>query len=585
MFHEKEDKSNFPSGEPASKMGDPLSPQGSFQIGQGVDDNNRSRRVLRRIDLCLMPLMLVSYTLQFLDKQSLNFASIMGIIPDLDLDGSRYSWCSSAFYFGYLAFSYPASWLMVRLPLGKYLAGSSVAWAVILICHAAVQDFPGLLVARFFLGVAEASISPGFSLITGMWYRREEQPFRHGIWFLGNAIATMIGGLLAYGIAQIGGSLQPWRWLFIIFGLITLAWAIVLAIFLPDTPNTARFLTQQQRIDAVDRIRSNQTGMKDNSFKWEQVREVVKDPNVLLLMVFQLAFSIPNGAHTTFSSLVMAGFGFSKLQVYLLNMPMGAILAFFALGSTYLCSRFDGYRTIIGACLSLISLTGSLLVRYGPDQGSQLVGLWIFVAFAAGFPISLSMVASNVAGFTKKSVASAMMFKAYTAGNIIGPFLFFPSEAPDYSSGFLATSICFGVSTLIMLLLRYTILLENRRRDKLQQTNSPPRDEGEQLEISDFAKGTEVTITCQTDGTTILGNRIWDKTSYGCYVSDYCVKTGSSGYITQKCSGVGRAPKSNRAAVDLIAASEGFRPDIYSDPAGNPTAGFGHLCGDPRWNV
>lgn len=164
---------------------------------------------------------------------------------------------------------------------------------------------------------------------------------------------------------------QSLQWLFIIFGLITLVWAIVLAIFLPDTPENARFLTEQQRVDAVDRIRVNQTGMKNNNFKWEQVREVIKDPNVLLLMLFQLTFSIPNGAHTTvsgqlsqhlllipnivqFSSLVMAGFGFNRLQVYLLNMPMGAILAFFALGSTYLCSRYSGYRTIIGACLSLI---------------------------------------------------------------------------------------------------------------------------------------------------------------------------------------------------------------------------------------
>lgn len=54
------------------------------------------------------------------------------------------------------------------------------------------------------------------------------------------------------------------------------------------------------------------------------------------------------------------------------------------------------------------------------------------IAFVAGFPISLSMISSNVAGFTKKSVASAMMFVAYCAGNIAGPFLFFPSEAPVY---------------------------------------------------------------------------------------------------------------------------------------------------------
>ncbi|CVL07444.1 related to allantoate permease [Fusarium mangiferae] len=486
MASDREDKTNFPAQDPDAKMGETLSLQGSMQVAEeGVDNHYRGKKVLRRIDLCLMPLLLVSYTLQFLDKQSLNFASIMGIIDDLDLVGSRYSWCSSAFYFGYLAFSYPASWLMVRLPLGKYLAGSSLAWAIILCCHAAVQTFPGLLVARFFLGVAEASISPGFSLITGMWYKREEQPFRHGIWFLGNAIATSFGGLLAYGIAHIGGALESWRWLFIIFGLITLAWAIVLAIFLPDTPDNARFLDQQQRIDAVDRIRSNQTGMKNNSFKWEQVREVIKDPNVLLLMVFQIAFSIPNGAHTTFSSLVMAGFGFSRFQVYLLNMPMGAILAFFALGSTYLCSRFNGYRTIIGACLSLISLAGSLLVRYGPNQGSRLFGLWIFVAFAAGFPISLSMVASNVAGFTKKSVAAAMMFMAYTTGNIIGPFLFFAREAPEYSSGFLATTICFGISTVTMIVLRFVLIAENKRRDELQQTSSGLEDDTEHLEISD----------------------------------------------------------------------------------------------------
>ncbi|KAF4966415.1 hypothetical protein FSARC_5890 [Fusarium sarcochroum] len=486
MSTEKKDRIDFPIDEPIPKMGETLSLQGSMQVAEaGGDHSHRHRKVLRRIDFCLMPLLLVSYTLQFLDKQSLNFSSIMGIIEDLDLVGSRYSWCSSAFYFGYLAFSYPASFLMVRLPIGKYLAASSLAWAIVLCCHAAVQSFEGLLAARFFLGVAEASISPGFSLITGMWYKREEQPFRHGIWFLGNAIATMFGGLLAYGIAHIGGSLASWRWLFIIFGLITLVWAIVLAIFLPDTPDSARFLNEQQRIDAVDRIRSNQTGMKSNRFEWEQVAEVIKDPNVLLLMLFQLAFSIPNGAHTTFSSLVMAGFGFSRFQVYLLNMPMGAILAFFALGSTYLCSRFNGYRTIIGACLSLISLTGSLLVRYGPNQGSKLFGLWFFVAFAAGFPISLSMVASNVAGFTKKSVASAMMFMAYTAGNIIGPFLFFPSEAPEYSSGFLATSICFGVSTVTMLVLRFTLIRENHRRDKLQQTSTSLRDETEQLEISD----------------------------------------------------------------------------------------------------
>ncbi|EXL92978.1 lysozyme [Fusarium odoratissimum NRRL 54006] len=71
-------------------------------------------------------------------------------------------------------------------------------------------------------------------------------------------------------------------------------------------------------------------------------------------------------------------------------------------------------------------------------------------------------------------------------------------------------------------------------------------DEGRQ-----FAKGTDVAITCQTEGTHIKGNVPWDKMTFGCYVSDYYVATGSSRYVTSKCQ---------------------------NDPTGNPTVGYGHLC-------
>ena len=81
----------------------------------------------------------------------------------------------------------------------------------------------------------------------------------------------------------------------------TLAWGVVLFFFLPDTPSNARFLSQEERVKAVDRVRSNQMGIKDNHFKWHQVREVLTDAKIWLLVLFQLTFSIPNGAFTTVS--------------------------------------------------------------------------------------------------------------------------------------------------------------------------------------------------------------------------------------------------------------------------------------------
>ncbi|TXB97687.1 hypothetical protein FocTR4_00011774 [Fusarium oxysporum f. sp. cubense] len=96
-----------------------------------------------------------------------------------------------------------------------------------------------------------------------------------------------------------------------------------------------------------------------------------------------------------------------------------------------------------------------------------------------------------------------------------------------------------------------------------------------------FAKGTDVAITCQTEGTHIKGNVPWDKMTFGCYVSDYYVATGSSRYVTSKCRSC-KAPKSNAATINLIASFEGFRPNrltvLENDPTGNPTVGYGHLC-------
>lgn len=78
------------------------------------------------------------------------------------------------------------------------------------------------------------------------------------------------------------------------------------------------------------------------------------------------------------------------------------------------------------------SLVGSILVRFGPNLGSKLFGFLIFYSYPCSVAIALSLIASNVAGYTKKTVATAMAFIGYCAGNIIGPFLFFAREKPKY---------------------------------------------------------------------------------------------------------------------------------------------------------
>ena len=72
-----------------------------------------------------------------------------------------------------------------------------------------------------------------------------------------------------------------------------------------------------------------------------------------------------------------------------------------------------------------------------------------------------------------------------------------------------------------------------------------------------YAKGHAVTISCQTAGTTVEGNSIWDKTSDGCYVADYYVKTGTSGYVAAHCdaSGGGGSSSGNLPGLNAVQSS------------------------------
>jgi MFS family permease len=110
-----------------------------------------------------------------------------------------------------------------------------ICWAVIFTCYGAVSSFASLMVLRFLLGAMESVISPGFSLITSLWYKPSEHALRHGMWFAGNGMASIFGGLLGYAICYTDGRLAAWRWLFIIFGLVTFAWSIVLVLVLLDS--------------------------------------------------------------------------------------------------------------------------------------------------------------------------------------------------------------------------------------------------------------------------------------------------------------------------------------------------------------
>ncbi|KAJ4147324.1 hypothetical protein LMH87_001856 [Akanthomyces muscarius] len=285
------------------------------QIAQPLDQR-AMKPLLRKIDLYLLPIMCATYMFQFLDKSALSNAAILGIRPDLALSGGDYSWAAAIYYFGFLVASYPAAWIMVRMPVAKFMAVSVFLWGSVLMMMALPHNATGLLTVRFFLGVCEAPLGPGLTIIVAMWYRRSEQPLRHAAWFAGNSVAGIFGGIVAYGIGHIH-SVAPWKALFLIFGAATVLFAAIVLAMLPDIPAKARCLSKAERDMAVARVSKNMTGIRNNEYKWYQVREALLDVKTWLLAVVQFCACVANGA-SSFSSIVIKGFGFTELNTLLL---------------------------------------------------------------------------------------------------------------------------------------------------------------------------------------------------------------------------------------------------------------------------
>lgn len=135
-----------------------------------------------------------------------------------------------------------------------------------------------------------------------------------------------------------------------------------------------------------------------------------------------------------FSGLIISGFGYSTFATLLLSMPAGGMQLLLLAITGFLTLRYHKLRMACMISLCIISIVGSVMMAVLPAEQkvSRLAGVYLTVAISINTPLLLSLVSSNVAGFTKKATVSAMIFIAYAGGNLAGPQFFLANEAPKY---------------------------------------------------------------------------------------------------------------------------------------------------------
>jgi MFS family permease len=132
-------------------------------------------------------------------------------------------------------------------------------------------------------GFTESIVPTAFMITVSGYYTQREQALRQTWWFSGTGWFTVIGSALNYGFAQIkGGALTSWQYIYVLAGGLTFLFGIW-CFFVPNSAVNAWFLTTEERIVAVERLRAGQTGVRNQKIKMGQIREAALDVKVWLV--------------------------------------------------------------------------------------------------------------------------------------------------------------------------------------------------------------------------------------------------------------------------------------------------------------
>ncbi|KAL4399741.1 transmembrane transporter [Malassezia pachydermatis] len=340
--------------------------------------------------------------LQMSDKMLLNSVSLLTFLEDNHLDRYHFSWISSIFYFGYLAGCFIHGYFVQRVNLNRYVTVIIMVWEVVLTCDRACHTYGSFLAVRFFLGLFEAAITPSFILLTGRFYTRKEQVIRMNIWFSMNGIAQILAGAATYAVSVNSLSLiSRWQELFLVYGIIAILFGFIGFFFMPNSPETTTYLSEKERGVAIWRIASNQSGIHDSTWKWEQFREAITDLRLYLFFLGYVCLIIVNGGITTYGNVIIKSFHYDNKQSSLLSMTIGGgeiVSVYLGAFMFHVINRRD-LPMVLGL---LVALAGAILMVAIPEEAKagRMTGYALVSFFSIPLPMYYTWQSTAVSGTT-----------------------------------------------------------------------------------------------------------------------------------------------------------------------------------------
>ncbi|TDZ19992.1 putative transporter [Colletotrichum orbiculare MAFF 240422] len=425
------------------------------------DYDKLGKKATLKMDLVIMPIMVIMYVLNYLDRQNIASAKLANITQELNLSEVQYQTTVSILFVGYILMQIPSNMIVSKIQWpGIYICAGMAAWGAISSLMAIVHNYEGLLMARFFLGFVEAIFFPGALFFLSLFYNRKQFALRTAILYSGSQLGNAFGGLFAIGILTLDGrnGLSGWRWLFLVEGVLTVGLAIIFACILPNSNKKIPTLSTIECEWVQWNFIADQ-GQEDDSSEvtaFKGFLMAVADPKTWMLMGILYSTYIV-GAVANFFPSVVGGLGFSRTMTYALTAPPFILCVF-----TMLLNGFHSDRKqerylhiVIPLCVTLVA---NIIAVSTVNIAARYVAMMLLPgSFYAAAVVVLSWIAGSLSQpSVKRASAIAVINAMCNTPNIWGSYLYY--GAPRYVTAFIvniaATGLAIGFATVTRIWLR-----------------------------------------------------------------------------------------------------------------------------------
>ncbi|KAJ4248774.1 hypothetical protein NW762_012612 [Fusarium torreyae] len=441
------------SGADSIHVEKPLDAQHKKAAPDAVVTEAERNRILRRIDLRVVPILTVLYLLSFLDRGSIGNANILGLSEDLGLHPSQYNWCLTVFFFPYSFLEPICNLLLVRFKPSRWLPSIMVLWV------------------------------PGIAFYMSLWYPRENAQLRLSIVFAAASMAGAFSGLLAYLIDKMDGvgNLEGWRWIFILEGLLTFIVAVAAYGLVQDEPATCKFLSDDDKrvlftlihnvtVDdntTVEDAPATTLGNEGNASRWTHAIAALKDWQTIFHCINYWGMAVAVYALSLFLPQIINGLGYTAQIAQLLTIPVYAAATITTVVMGYFADKTGGRSVYILVCYVVVFV--GFLMAVAPSAfipGLTYAGCFIAACgIYPSLPGLLALASNNYAPNTKRAVGMAVQIGFGTMGGAAASNFYRKADAPRYRLGH-GLVLAFVSLGLIMVSTYYVICRRvNKRRE------------------------------------------------------------------------------------------------------------------------